>query len=431
MHLIRGLKAAGKESGQLLILFALLLPLLCLFVGFAIDFGFAFLVRSQIAKACDSATLTAIRNYGQGTSQATTLGSDAFNLNVNPTSSLYVSAPAASLQFTTDASSDPVCTCTGSAKIHTFFLGLGSLMGIKGHNTLTVAAVSQATRPPVLLSLVLDKSGSMACCTGGAGALPGAVSNFINYFKEGFDQAGEVSFSSIATNPPDVVMSSTFKTAITNSVNSMSFGGYTFAADGMTEGLSQITGVSNPPTNAQKVVVFFTDGWANTAQEKLPYPGGTLENFGGCAPMEFNLGWCGALHCMNSTTGNENVNSPTNVATTDTAFTCNGVTKFTPKDTADLGSSPVLLTINNIAKEADYDTVQVAESMRSQGITVYSIGLGSVINQTYLQEVANDPASPQYNSSEPTGAAVFAPTADDLQSAFSQIASKILLRLTQ
>ena len=29
MHLIRGLNATGKESGQILVLFALLLPLLC------------------------------------------------------------------------------------------------------------------------------------------------------------------------------------------------------------------------------------------------------------------------------------------------------------------------------------------------------------------------------------------------------------------
>jgi hypothetical protein len=69
--------------------------------------------------------------------------------------------------------------------------------------------------------------------------------------------------------------------------------------------------------------------------------------------------------------------------------------------------------------------------MRASGITVYSIGLGDKINTTYLQELANDPASPLYNASEPSGLAEFAPTASDLDTAFQTIASKILLRLTQ
>ena len=69
--------------------------------------------------------------------------------------------------------------------------------------------------------------------------------------------------------------------------------------------------------------------------------------------------------------------------------------------------------------------------MRTQGITVYSIGLGDKIDTTYLQELANDPASPQYNASEPSGLAEFAPTASGLDTAFQTIASKILLRLTQ
>jgi Flp pilus assembly protein TadG len=74
VHLIRGLKATGKESGQMLILFALLLPLICLFVGFGIDFGFGFLTKAQLGKAADAAALAAMLNLGKGQTEATESG---------------------------------------------------------------------------------------------------------------------------------------------------------------------------------------------------------------------------------------------------------------------------------------------------------------------------------------------------------------------
>jgi hypothetical protein len=113
-----------------------------------------------------------------------------------------------------------------------------------------------------------------------------------------------------------------------------------------------------------------------------------------------------------------------------TAVTCDGVSNFTATDTAEILTNPAKLTITNIADEADYRAVQYANTMRAAGITVYSIGLGDKINTTYLQELANDPASPDYNANEPSGIATFAPTASDLDTAFQTIASKILLRLT-
>ena len=70
-----------------------------------------------------------------------------------------------------------------------------------------------------------------------------------------------------------------------------------------------------------------------------------------------------------------------------------------------------LSTENNIANDAMYRAVQVANSMRAQGIVIYSIGLGDKISQAFLQQIANDPASSTFNPSEPVGQAVFAPTA--------------------
>jgi hypothetical protein len=89
------------------------------------------------------------------------------------------------------------------------------------------------------------------------------------------------------------------------------------------------------------------------------------------------------------------------------------------------------LNQTNVSNESLYRAIQVANSMRAQNITVYSIGLGSYISQTFLQEIANDPASPTYDSTQPVGEAVFAPDSTQLTAVFNTIAQKILLRISQ
>ena len=448
MHLTRGLKAAGKESGQIVVILALLLPLLMLFTGFAIDFGFAFLAKAELAKGCDGANLETMLNYGLGPTKAKAVGQSVFALNYKGDPIFNASPPTASFTFSTDGSGNPICSCTATAKIHTFFI---RLMGI---STLNVSDVSQATRPPVILSLVLDRTGSMNG-NGGAAALPGAVSDFDQYFIQGTDELGQVSFAWSGTN--DVPMTKTFIAPIDASVNRMTFTDGTYSMSGLQDGYTQITGVVSPPANTVKVVVFFTDGWDNTIQASLPSPTASnkvLVEFGGDAAttgfdegdyLTFidpnNVG-------LNNGQGNGNgfygANASPNTTVTcedggngfrpySSMQYCNGAKKFTPiLGSADpLGASPVSINRINITQDAEYSTIQFAETMRAQGITVYSIGLGNDIDQTYLQEIANDPASPTYNASEPTGLALFAPRATDLNSAFQTVAEKILLRLTQ
>jgi hypothetical protein len=45
---------------------------------------------------------------------------------------------------------------------------------------------------------------------------------------------------------------------------------------------------------------------------------------------------------------------------------------------------------------------------------------------TFLERVANDPRSPIYDSTKPTGLYVYAATSADLQSAFAAVAGEIL-----
>jgi len=413
VDLDRKLKLAGDDRGQVLLLFAFLLPLLILFVGFGIDFGFAYYTKAELSKAADAAALAGMRNLGRGQAEAQAMANSEFDMNFNTTSTLFVAPPTVTVGFSTDANGNPTVTVTPQVAMKTFFIKL-----LPAYKTLNISSVSQATRPPIILSLVLDRSGSMND-NGGSNALSPAVQDFLGYFLENTDRLSEVSFSS--TSRVDVPMSKNFNYQITSSLNRMNFGGATFAQGGLLDGQSQINGVSNPGTNAVKVAVFFTDGWANTNQDKLSCGGGwgwgwgsgsTLVNYGGCSPVEAQAGWCSGVSFL----------SPNNGQST----TCNASTF--PDQLTGRNES---LTQTHICNDAMYRAEQLANTMRSQGITIYSIGLGDKINQSYLQQVANDPASPTYDANEPVGLAAFAPTANDLERVFQTIASKIILRLTQ
>ena len=396
MHLIRRVNAAGKESGQILPLFALVLPLLLCFVGLGIDFGFAYLTKAELSKASDAASLAAMRNLGRGETEATAIGMSVFALNYSAT------VPTVSITYSSDSYGDPRVNVSAVAKIQTHFIG------IAGFKTLTIAASSQATRPPIVMSMVLDKSGSMNY-NGGATALPPSVQDFLGYFIEGTDRVGEITFSSIATQ--DVAISTSFQTQIRNSVKAMRFGGATYAQGGLLDAQAQVQGVTLAPPNAVQVVVFFTDGWANTNQDTLSCSRNPV-NYGGCSPVEQAVGWCSGVSFLSPSNGN--------------SVSCNAST-FPAQDPG-LSHS---INPTDISTDAMYRAVQLSDTMRKQGTTIYAIGLGDKVNETYLQELANDPASPEYDPSEPSGMAAFAPSASDLDTVFQTVASRILLRLTQ
>jgi len=318
--------------------------------------------------------------------------------------------PSVSVVITTNSSNNMVVNVSATAQLNTFFLGL-----IPGFQTINVSSASQTTRPRLIMSLILDKSGSMNK-NGGATALPPAVTNFLSYFDDTTDQVAEVSFSTLAT--VDVPIETGFTAPITSAVDSMKFAGVTFTQSGLSDGLSQITSVNLASgENVVKVAVFFTDGWANTIEDTFNCPAATLLEVGGCAPPEQAVGWCGqkapGYSFMDPTTGG--------------GTTCSAASTFPAQSTG----STEPLTITNISNDAMYRANAVASQMRAQNIVVYSIGLGDKISESFLQQIANDPASPTYDGTLPIGEAVFAPTAAQLEGVFQDIANKILLRISQ
>jgi hypothetical protein len=192
--------------------------------------------------------------------------------------------------------------------------------------------------------------------------------------------------------------------------------------------------------NAIKVVVFFTDGMANMIQNTYGCSGTATQawNFGGWLNSGDPVGFW-SPNGTNTCTGQECAGY-VNPAGTGYSwdFAC-GSGSCSPPGFCSVTTFPSInggtpaITAPNIVTEAQARCIQVANQMRTNGMYVYSIGLtasASPPNPVFLQQVANDPASPTFDPNAPRGQAVITGNGADLNQLFQQIAGDILLRLT-
>jgi hypothetical protein len=80
--------------------------------------------------------------------------------------------------------------------------------------------------------------------------------------------------------------------------------------------------------------------------------------------------------------------------------------------------------LDNAAQRARDDSIT-----RNLNVYTYTIGLGNApngVDNALLQRIANDPNANNYDPNKPIGEYVFAPTASQLNQAFSKIASQVL-----
>jgi hypothetical protein len=427
------------ERGQLLVILPFAMIGLMLVSALAVDVSMAYVTKARLVKAADAAALVGMQNLSVlGQTQATASATNVFNANY-PQTILDSSAPSVAINFSNN-SGQQVVGAVATANIRTVFMGL-----IPAYKTLTVTATSQALRGYLAMTVVLDRSGSMTS-NGGKAALQSAAPTFINYFSNTIDQVGMVSFGSNATT--DFAVTSNFQTSINNKIASMNFAGATFGVGGLTVAKAQEDSViPQQGQNLVKVVVYFTDGLVNTIQDTFACNsplGNTLYNFGGYDSGSYydffnpsdGTDWSTACYnnrwmnggCSDQY-GTDNAGYPPHDATYD----CRPVTKFYSQQYSQQQS----FSRTNITAEAQYRALQTANALRAEGVYVYSIGLGSDPDQTFLKKIANDPSSPTYNQNQPEGLAVFAPDCPsskctaELQQVFQTIAAKILLRLVQ
>jgi Flp pilus assembly protein TadG len=423
------------ERGQILILLAFVMIGLMLCSALAIDVGFAYVTKARLAKAVDAACLTGMTTLALGQATAQTVATNTFSANY-PVTGLDANAPTVNVTFS-QSSGQQVVGVSATATIRTIFMGL-----LPGYRTLNVSASAQALRGYLAMTVVLDRSGSMAG-NGGQAALQSAAPTFVNYFNNLTDQVAMVSFASNAT--VNFAIAHHFLdagTGIPDLIGGLTFAGATFGPGGLA--LAKIQEDNGVPTQGGtlvKVVVYFTDGLVNTIQQSLSCNGtATLYNFGGYdINNDPNVGFFvpatgvqiyrydGRYWYTCDGSGNCNTQTSTSCLRNDAGFT------------SAIDGTIKTFTRAHVTADAQYQALQTASLMRAEnpGVYVYAIGLGSSPSTTFLQQIANDPASSTYDPNLPIGMAVFAPDCPssqcttELQQVFQTIASKILLRLIQ
>lgn len=392
----------SNQKGVVLVTFAASVLVLLLFFGLTVDVGFWYMGRAALSKGTDAAALMGVRSLSDGEDAAREVAENTFAMNyaASGLSARQAEDPRVSVEFIRDEDNNLRISVTSNASINTYFLKL------IGFGSLNVTARAQAARAKLIMSLVLDRSGSMRS-NGGAAALPGAVETFISFFDDSNDQVAMSSYANHASL--DVAMGHNFKSDIGSEIRSMDFGGWTYAHGGIDIGRQQINSIPiEPGENVIRALVFFTDGMANSFLDNVE-----------CRRRRFL-----DLVLVPGSDDND-FRDPGDGST----VSCSG------SRTRDFFSVKYQTTrrrnSSNVSEEGLFMAESSAALARQDGSFVFSIGLGNNINQTSLRIMANDPSSPGYDPGQPEGVAAFAPTAGDLDSVFRQIAAKILLRLTQ
>jgi len=389
----------------------------------------------------------------QGQTTATSLATHIFNANFGS------SPPTPSITYPTDSYGDLQVKVTATAQVPTFFAQKLFLFW-------TVSDTAVATRGKLVMGLVLDRSGSMSS-NGGGTALQSAVPAFINLFNNTVDEVAMISFASGSSL--DFAMNTNFQTAIANKVKALSFTGGTF---GTGSGSNPFVSGDGPPLsladnqiasvpilqgqNVTRVALYFTDGLMNEVQDTFSCPSSVLINYGG-----YDV-------ASTDTTTTPDFFDPSSQADWGTVSGSAGSSGALPYDSRRdyCKKNNVYVTTffsqkyqaqksfkqSYVTAESQYRAQQTANAMRAEtpGTYIYVIGLGCVFASgksncaksgqnptTFLQTLANDPSGPNYNSSALPGFFYAVPDCPsstctaELNSAFQEIAAKILLRLTQ
>lgn len=443
-----------QRHGQIVVMLLLMMLVLGGFIGLACDAVFAFVVKSRLTTAVDAAALAASRALNKGSTPAQQQAS----VDQTVAEMMGTNFPAGLLK-TSNLTYDPptvidngdgtrTISVVGHVDSPTFF------MRLLGWNNVPVSALGQSLRRDVILTLVLDRSGSMDRAPGSAPGLTAfddlkaASLEFLDNFDDSRDQLGLVVFGT--STRLDFPPSTSFKSSIGSLINShLADNSGTNAPDALWTAFSALTAAANP--SALNIIVFFTDGVATTfsadfAVTQGPCVGSILSGVAQTFSQPNNDAAKGLLvynappppvigdendyQSQPPCGWNGNADLRSRISSIPTVD-LHGTSVFGPRNIPFMSGANIDMRGRNIKPIADNLSVNTAIRARQDPTiqaTIYSIGLGGSeypADDELLRWIANDPASSLYSSSEPTGLYVYAPDASQLRAAFRRVASQV------
>jgi Flp pilus assembly protein TadG len=461
---------------------AIVLTLLLLFTGLAIDSGRAYVVKAQLSKAVDGAALGAARllNSGNPRTEAVNIFKSNFPAGYMGVSSVTdpTSAPNFFNLTTNDATGVNVITVQASAVLPTTFMQLANFQQV------TVGSLGQATRRMVDLSLVLDVSSSIGSQWP---TVRDAARIFVDSFDPAHDRVALLTFSNGAMVLDAMPAGRGFdKVKVMADVPNTLPGGSTNTVEGIYRAWDELRSVPNGQQSSLRIIVLFTDGASNSVDgdygsgiqalrtydfpKNFPDPDSQTWNFpsivglfdpqSGVQNPAYPALAVNAQHGQESTqtlasvtqlpvtTSHQHHRSagiPTSFQLQTAGLTVNGSTQSSVRGLRNLtgGRYPAdVFNINNAARNvleiiADQARNDVGGDYR---VRIYTIGMSFLVQymlgtmpekpEDILKRVANDKISPDYNAAQLQGKYYYAPTAADVGPAFQGIQNQII-RLTQ
>jgi len=289
-----------NQRGSFIVWFTLSFALIGTFIGFALDFGRAYLEKARIARLVDAASLAAakvVKGQAAYINDATRAACDSMAMNGasvvmsggNTCTATQGAAITANLEFfdLPVPGGPPVkaVRVTGTEPMPTTFLRFLGWMAPGDFSKINIVARAEAgPERPVDLMLVLDRSGSMGE-TDGAGrtkldalkcALTGQGCTGGGFLGENFtadDHVGMTAFGVRGCGTggsgefkgnvcvPDKVLGSSIS-SITAAINGLGLSGTTNTMEGLRTGKTEIANAFADPARSatRKVVLLVTDG---------------------------------------------------------------------------------------------------------------------------------------------------------------------------
>jgi Flp pilus assembly protein TadG len=260
----------SRERGATLILFTFLCILVVIpMIGVAIDGAIVFWVKAKLSAAVDAAALAAGRN-------------PAVSPNTTAQQYVYANFPSGWMGTTFTVAPTGIATNpTTGTRLVTVSATVSvpmRFMGILGFKAVVVPEVAVSTRRNTNVMLVLDRSSSMNI-TGPDGAVVcntmiASATTFVNYFANGQDQLGLVTFQTWAN--VDFGISTNFQSSnpnLTTLLSDLVCGANTSSAMALNLAYSQIKSLGSAAyasNGALNVIVFFTDGNPNGITAVFP-----------------------------------------------------------------------------------------------------------------------------------------------------------------
>ena len=373
--------------------------------GLVLDSGRAFIARSELTRAVDAGVLAGARALRSGESSARNQALAVARANGVVADD---SATTVEVSFGMNSEGDNTVTVTATRPMRT------SLMRLFGRRWVDVGATATAVVPPVDLVFVIDQSGSLE--TAGAwDDLQHAARSFVNYFSDDLDQMAVVSFGTRGTTRLE--LQAPFRTAARNQVDRMSSVGWTNTAEGLEHAYDQLVGEA-ARDRAVKVVVFFTDGRPTAFRGTI----GGRNRILAVAAEDKNVvrGYFDNPDAIPM----DSWQWPADDACRD-VVNCQVWTEG--------GHPPHGVRGRDLARDMGF---AVANRIRSEGAYLYAIGLGNPLSSElgrpdldYLSQLANEHG--RISPRQPSGRMYFAPTPQDLDEVFRQVASDLVIRLSR